>query len=105
RNVLGSVRAFASSGDVTMHIVPVGNKEFVVKTASGDVSVMFASADRYGFLLDVSTASGSIEGDLDIRLDKVSRRVLRGVVGTGECKLMIETASGNIIIQQVRNTR
>jgi len=105
RNVLGSVRAFASSGDVTIHILPVGNKEFVVKTASGDVIVMFESAERYGFSLDVSTASGSIEGDLDIRLDKVSRRVLRGVVGTGEGKLMIETASGNIIIQQVRNTR
>ena len=105
RNVLGSVRAFASSGDVTMNILPVGNKEFVVKTASGDVSVMFAAADQYGFLLDVSTASGSIEGDLDIRLDKVSRRVLRGVVGNGEGKLVIETASGNIVIQQARNSR
>jgi DUF4097 and DUF4098 domain-containing protein YvlB len=105
RDVLGGVRASASSGDVTMSIIPVGNKEFVVKTASGDVSVMFAAVEQYGFLLDVSTASGSIEGDLDIRLDKVSRRVLRGVVGSGEGKLMIETSSGNIVIQQARNSR
>ncbi len=105
KNVLGSVRAVASSGDVTMDILPVGEKEFVVSTSSGDVSIVFATPESYGFLLDVSTSSGSIEGDLDIRLDKVSRRVLRGVVGNGSGKLLIETASGNIVIQQARMTR
>ena len=102
KDVLGSVRAVAGSGDVSMNILPVGEKEFRVNTSSGDVSVVFATPERYGFLLDVSTASGSIEGDLDIQLDKVSRRVLRGVVGSGKGTLTIETASGNIVIQQAR---
>jgi len=104
RHVLGSVHAVASSGDVTMDILPIDEKEFVVSTSSGDVSIVFETPESYGFLLDVSTSSGSIEGDLDIRLDKVSRRVLRGVVGNGNGKLLIETASGNIVIQQARMT-
>ena len=102
RDIVGSVRAVASSGDVSMDILPVGEKEFVVNTASGDVSVLFATPTDYGFVLDVSTASGTIEGDLDIRLDKVSRRVLRGVVGTGRGRMTIETASGNIEIFQTK---
>jgi DUF4097 and DUF4098 domain-containing protein YvlB len=105
KDVLGSVRAVAGSGDVQMSILPVGEKEFIVNTSSGDVNVVFATPERYGFLLDVSTASGSIEGDLDIHLDKVSRRVLRGVVGTGRSKLTIETASGDIVIQQARRRK
>ena len=105
KDVLGSVRAFAGSGDVTMNIFPVGDKQFLVNTASGDVSVVFATPERYGFKLDVSTASGSIEGDLDIRLDKVSRRVLRGVVGTGDARLVIETGSGNIVVRQAGISR
>lgn len=105
KDVLGSVRAFAGSGDVRMNIFPVGDKEFLVNTASGDVNIVFATPERYGFRLDVSTASGSIEGDLDIRLDKVSRRVLRGVVGSGDGRLTIETASGDIVIQQARASR
>jgi len=100
KGVLGSVRAIASSGDVSLDVFPVGDKEFLVNTASGDVNVMFATPANYGFMLDVSTASGSIEGDLDIRLDKVSRRVLRGVVGSGQGRMTIETASGNIVIYQ-----
>lgn len=100
--VLGSVWATGGSGDVTMDILPVGDKEFVVNTSSGDVHVAFATPESYGFALDVSTASGSIEGDLDIRLEKVSRRMLRGVVGNGESRLRIETASGNVIIQRAR---
>jgi hypothetical protein len=101
-DVLGSVRTTAGSGDVAMNISPVGVKEFVVNTASGNVEVLFDTPKHYGFALDVSTASGSIEGDLDIRVDKVSRRILRGVVGNGQSKVRIETASGNIVIQPVR---
>lgn len=96
----GSVSAVAASGDLYISILPVGDKEFRVHTASGDVNLTFETPEAYGFLLDVSTASGSIEGDLDIALDEVSRRVLRGVVGTGVGRVLIETASGDIRIQE-----
>jgi DUF4097 and DUF4098 domain-containing protein YvlB len=101
-DVSGSVWTTAGSGDVAMNISPVGSKEFVVNTASGNVIVSFDTPDRYGFALDVSTASGSIEGDMDIRVEKVSRRILRGVVGNGQSKVKIETASGNIVIHPTK---
>jgi DUF4097 and DUF4098 domain-containing protein YvlB len=101
-NVDGSIRAISSSGDLYLAIVPVGQKEFTVQTSSGDVEITFRPEDKYGFSLDVNTSSGTIEGDLDIDLDRISRRVLRGVVGSGESKVVVETSSGDIRIQQAR---
>lgn len=100
REVSGSVRAIAASGSIDMDIEPRGMNEYIVHTASGDVRVVFDVSSDYGFLLDINTGSGSIEGDLDIQLEKVSRRTLRGVVGKGQGRLSIETASGNVTIHQ-----
>lgn len=105
REVSGSVRAVAGSGNIDMDIRPERMNEYVVHTSSGDVRVVFDSTTDYGFLLDVSTASGSIEGDLDIQLEKISRRMLRGVVGNGQGRLSIETSSGDVVIHQAMSTK
>jgi hypothetical protein len=52
----------------------------------------------YGFRLDVQTASGSIEGDLPIKVSRVDRRRLQGVVGSGAARVEIATASGDVTI-------
>jgi len=96
----GNVNASAASGDVHLTLAPARGRHYEVHTASGNVHVTFSSIEETGFVLDVVTNNGTIEGDLDIRLDKVSRRMLRGKVGRGEGRLYIETASGNIRIQQ-----
>lgn len=96
----GNIEAIASSGDLYLSIVPVGSREFAFQTTSGDITINFAAQDDYGFYLDINTSSGTIEGDLDIRLDKVSRRMLRGVVGSGSSKVLVETASGDISIRE-----
>ena len=101
----GNIRAVAASGDLHLTILPLGDRNFVVHTASGDVKVMFQTPDHYGFFLDVATNSGSIEGDLDIRLDKISRRMLRGVVGSGKSRLVVETASGDIKIVRAEDSK
>jgi hypothetical protein len=99
--VEGAVNAEATTGDVYVTINSVGPKEQVLKSSSGDVDVSFAAPDGYGFILEVDTSSGSIEGNLEIKLDEISRKTLRGVVGSGGGRLMIETASGNIRINQL----
>ena len=96
----GNVRATAASGSIDFTLAPRAGSEYVLNTASGNVNVDFRRGDETGFLLDVHTVSGTIEGDLDIRLDQVTRRVLRGKVGDGDGHLFIETASGNIRINQ-----
>ncbi len=98
--VEGSIQAVATSGDLYVTLNSVGPKDNVFKSSSGDVEVVFHTPEGYGFVLEVSTNSGSIEGDLDIALDKISRNLLRGVVGTGDGRVYIETASGDIRIKQ-----
>ncbi|MEJ2720025.1 MAG: DUF4097 family beta strand repeat-containing protein [bacterium] len=101
RGVKGGITATSNSGDISAAINPAGSREFVFKASSGDVEVSFELAADDGFALEVTTSSGSIEGELDIELDQISRRVLSGVVGDGEGRLYIETASGDIRIRQI----
>ena len=101
-DVSGGVNASTSSGKLDVVIVPVGEKEFYFNTASGDVVLHYAPAADYGFLLDVNTCTGWIKGDLDIRtVSQISRHKLRGVVGNGKSKVIIETASGNVSIVEL----
>lgn len=97
-DVGGNINAVTSSGDIDVMILPIEGKNFMLSSSSGNIGVFYLTPEDYGFFLDVSTASGSIEGDMDIKVDKISRRELRGVVGSGASKIMIETASGDVSI-------
>jgi hypothetical protein len=74
--------------------------KYALSTCSGDVDVLYQAPGDVGFLLDVNTMSGTIDGDMEIKLEKVSRRRLKGVVGNGKGSLVIATASGDITIAQ-----
>jgi hypothetical protein len=99
-DVEGSISAVTSSGDLDVVIVPVGEKEFNLSSSSGDIDVRYRAFADYGFKLDVNTNSGTIEGDLAIKVDTITRRQLRGVVGSGRSKVVIETASGDVKISE-----
>ncbi|MDH3197657.1 MAG: DUF4097 family beta strand repeat-containing protein [Candidatus Krumholzibacteria bacterium] len=94
----GGVSAQSSSGDLEVDIVPVGEKDFRLSTSSGDVAVVYPAREDCGFRLEVRTSSGNIQGDMAIRLDKITRRELRGIVGSGSAHIVIETASGDVTI-------
>lgn len=96
----GSIKAAAASGDIEATITPVGDRDYVFETSSGDIDVAFHAAPGYGFTLEVNTGSGAIEGDLDVQLDEISRKTLKGKAGQGSGRLRIETASGDIRIIQ-----
>jgi DUF4097 and DUF4098 domain-containing protein YvlB len=101
-DVQGSISAITSSGDMDVMIVPVGEKDFVLSSSSGDINVYFPPRKNYGFLLDIATGTGAIEGDLAIKVDEINRRRLKGVVGKGDAlsRLTIETASGDVTIAE-----
>lgn len=96
--VTGSIKAAASSGDLDVMIIPVAEREFELSSSSGDVNVYYVAVPEFGFRLDVKTASGSIEGNLPIKVSRVDRRRLQGVVGKGGASVDIETASGDVTI-------
>lgn len=90
----------SSSGDVEIFITPADMKKYSLVTCSGDVDVFYLKDLDLGFLLDINTMSGAIEGDMEIKLDKVTRRHLKGTVGKGKAQLAITTASGDVSISQ-----
>jgi hypothetical protein len=100
REVDGGVDASTSSGDIQVLIIPVGKRSFSLSTSSGDIELSFVPVADFGFQLDVRTSSGSIEGDLPIRVTRADRRRLQGVVGSGAARVDIETASGDITITE-----
>jgi hypothetical protein len=62
--------------------------------------VEFAAPPDYSATAEVSTHNGSISTELPITLlGKVSRRKLRGTIGTGEGRLHLETHNGSITIE------
>jgi DUF4097 and DUF4098 domain-containing protein YvlB len=101
----GGVSAQSSSGDLEVDIVPVGEKDFRLSTSSGDVAVVYPAGEDCGFRLEVRTSSGNIQGDMAIRLDKISRRELRGIVGSGSARIVIETASGDVTIVEEKKKK
>jgi hypothetical protein len=98
--VTGSIEASTSSGDIEVLIVPVADRLFDLSSSSGDIDVHYVPAKEYGFRLDVKTGNGSIEGDLPIKVSRLDRRRLQGVVGTGAARVEIETASGDVTIME-----
>lgn len=99
-DVDGSISAVSSSGDMNIMILPVGEKKFAFSSSSGDIDVFYPPRKNYGFLLDVATGTGSIEGDLAIKVDEINRRRLKGIVGNGESRVTIETSSGDVTIAE-----
>ncbi len=81
-------------------IIPVGDRSFNLSTSSGDIVLYYVPVKNYGFQLDVRTSSGSIEGDLPIKVRRVDRRRLQGVVGSGAARVDVETASGDVTVTE-----
>ena len=99
----GAVDASATSGDIAAGLAFDGPAMHAIKSSSGSVTVSFPAKRGAGFVLEVNTNTGAIEGNLEIKLDVISRKTLKGVVGAGEGRLDIETASGDIRINEVGN--
>jgi DUF4097 and DUF4098 domain-containing protein YvlB len=100
REIDGSVDASSSSGDIEVLIIPVADRAFNLSTSSGDIVAYYVPVKGYGFQLDVRTSSGSIEGDLPIKVTRADRRRLQGAVGSGAARLDVETASGDVTITE-----
>lgn len=100
REIDGGIDAASSSGDIEALIIPVTDRSFSLSTSSGDIVLYYVPVKDYGFQLDVRTSSGSIEGDLPIKVMRADRRRLQGVVGSGAARVDVETASGDVTVTE-----
>ena len=100
KEIGGSADVNASSGSIEIFLMVDDEKKYNLNTCSGDVDVFYKSPKNIGFFLDVNTMSGTIDGNMEIKLEKVSRRQLKGIVGNGRGSLIIATSSGDITIHR-----
>jgi hypothetical protein len=79
-----------TSGDVEA----TGALAGTISTISGDVQLRLPSASD--LVLDMSTVSGDLSSDLELRDTQQDRRRLSGTLGAGEATLKISTTSGDV---------
>ena len=97
----GALTATASSGDIIVTARPSDLCDYIISTSSGDVELEIDGYCSGGFKLGVQTANGEISADLPaIEIEKISRNILKGVVGEGKGTIKIQTATGDIEINR-----
>lgn len=94
KEVSAKVTVDTSSGDVTVHTYSKRAIDVGISCSSGDVEFMAAAGSSYH--LEISSVSGGIYCKVPLSVEKVSRRELRGDVGSGRGKVILSTSSGDI---------
>jgi len=101
KNLRGVLNATASSGDIIVTARPERLCDYRISTSSGDVVLEIDCACPGGFALNIQTANGEISADLpEIDIQKISRNILKGIVGEGKGTIKIQTATGDIEIHR-----
>ncbi len=96
RGVRGGLSVSTSSGSIRAQGEMV--RDWNLEASSGGVTVELSP--EASFELDAHTSSGSIDSEREVTVSgRLSRRSLRGTVGSGGPRLLIETSSGSIVIR------
>ncbi len=99
-DVRGPVDASTASGDILLRALPEGDNNYKVTASSGEIVLRFVEIMEGGYVLKVGTTSGTINVDLPLDLKKVARNSIYGTVREGRSKVFLETASGDITIEE-----
>jgi DUF4097 and DUF4098 domain-containing protein YvlB len=96
RGVRGGLSVSTSSGSIRAQGEIV--RDWNLDASSGGITVELPS--EASFELDAHTNSGSIDSERPLSVSgRISRRSLKGAVGSGGPRLEIETSSGSIVIR------
>jgi DUF4097 and DUF4098 domain-containing protein YvlB len=98
--VRGAVHAGAASGDMTFHLEPKGDNDYNIRTSSGEIVLRFIEKPPGGYVLKANTTNGDISVNLPIKIKKVGRHYIAGVVREGKSVVILETVSGNIEVSE-----
>jgi len=98
--VRGGVTAAVASGDIEVGASPEAPANYEIRTSSGGIELRFELAPKRGFALKAQTTSGDISMSLPIKVTKVSRHTITGIVREGKSIVVLETASGDITVSE-----
>ncbi|MBN1164092.1 MAG: DUF4097 family beta strand repeat protein [Candidatus Krumholzibacteriota bacterium] len=98
--VRGAVEASVASGNLDFRVNPDKDVDYRITASSGDISLRFMEILEGGFVFKAGTTSGKFNLNLPINLSQVDRNKITGVVREGKAKVILETASGNIRVEE-----
>ena len=81
------------SGEVELELLD-DVEELVVDTGSGEVTLRLPP--ELGAEIEVDSGSGGIDVDLPVEVREVKRNYMRGTLGDGRGRIMVDTGSGTI---------
>ncbi len=99
-DVRGAVEASTASGDLNFRVTPENLSDYSITASSGNIVLRFLQIMEDGYILKAATTSGEISARLPITVTKVDRNRIAGIVRDGRAKVFLETASGNITIEE-----
>ncbi len=99
-DVRGAVEASAASGDLNFRVSPESLFDYSITASSGDIILRFLQIMENGYILKAATTSGEISVHLPITVTRVDRNRIAGIVRDGRAKVFLETASGNITVEE-----
>lgn len=92
---VGSADVYIDTGSGSVEVeVTRDIDQLEVDTGSGSVTVRMPA--NTGASVEVETGSGGIDVDLPLRIQSVRRDYLRGEIGDGDGRIVIDTGSGSI---------
>ncbi len=99
-DVRGAVEASAASGDLSFRVAPETLVDYHITASSGNVILRFLEIMEDGFVLKAATTSGEINARLPITVTRVNRNRITGIVRDGRARVFLETASGDITVEE-----
>ncbi len=85
------------SGAISLDMVSLPSS---VRVDAGSGGVTLTVPSDFGAEVDIETGSGSIATDFAVRTRAVERRRLRGTIGNGAGRVVVETGSGSVRLRR-----
>ncbi len=100
KDISGDAKLRTHNGSIKVYYSETAKPACNVSVVTHNGGVEFVSPPNFSATIEVSTHNGSIKTDLPIVLTgEISKRRLKGTIGSGEGRLHLETHNGSIRIK------
>jgi hypothetical protein len=100
RENVGSVSAKSFDGKITVEYSKDADGVCDISLTTNDGTIDLKAPENFSASVEISTNDGSIQSDLPIEIaGKLSKKRIKGVIGTGRGKLYVKSGDGTIRIR------
>ncbi len=98
--IAGNAKLRTHNGKISVYYIQTAPAVCNVSAVTHNGGIEFTAPPNLSAQVDISTHNGSIKTDLPVSVvGKISKRKIKGTIGTGQGKLRLETHNGSINIR------